>query len=253
MREEATVVVSLTGLATVLPFVTSTGVLVAAGVAAMLLTTIAMVRRMAAAGSIGVLLASFLLLEFIGIGPKRVVFGLSFVLYLAVRSRLPWLGEIGPWRLGGSLSLRQAAAGASLGLLSGLALWAWYQDQPERLADLLQFVEGWSVWTLASAGVLLAMINAVLEEGVYRGVVQGSLERVLQPTATALVLQAAAYATLHFHTGILQGFGGVGLAFTYGLVLGLLRRRSNGLAVPLIAHTVTDLVIVGIVLTQYAA
>ena len=36
-------------------------------------------------------------------------------------------------------------------------------------------------------------------------------------------------------------------------MLGHLRRRSEGLAVPVIAHTITDLVIVGIVLAQFVA
>ena len=97
------------------------------------------------------------------------------------------------------------------------------------------------------------MIAAVVEEAVYRGVVQDSLERVLRPGATTLVLQAAVYATLHFPTGILRGYAGVGLAFSYGLVLGHLRRRSAGLAVPVIAHTVTDLVIVGVVVAQFVS
>ena len=82
------------------------------------------------------------------------------------------------------------------------------------------------------------------------GIVQDSLERVLRPGAAALVLQASVYASLHFPSGILQGFAGAGLALFYGLVLGLLRRRSGGLGAPVIAHTVTDLVIVGIVLAQ---
>ena len=256
MREknsEAAIVVSLTGLATVLPFATSVGLLAAGGIAAILLTTIAMVRRMVAASSIGILLVAFLLLGLIGLGPKRVVFGLAFVVYGVVRSRLPYLREVDPWRRAGSCDLRQVAVGAAFGLLSGLALWVWYEGRPEELAVIINAAKGWSIWALASAGVLLAVTNAVLEEAVYRGVVQDSLERVLRPGVTTLVLQAAVFASLHFHTGILQGFAGVGLAFSYGLVLGLLRRRSEGLAVPVIAHTTTDLVIVGIVLAQFVA
>ncbi len=253
MKSETVVVVSLTGLATVLPFAGSAGMLAAGGIAAIVLTTVALVRRMPAASSIGVLLVTFLLLWFTGLRPKRLLFGLAFVVYVVVASRLPWLREVAPWRRAGWCSLRQGAIGAACGLVAGLALWTWYAGRPETLADIVDIAQDWSIWTLVSVGVLAAVINAVVEEAVYRGLVQDSLERVLRPGLTALVLQASVFAALHFPTGILQGLAGVGLAFFYGLVLGLLRRRSEGLAVPVIAHTVTDMVIVVIVLAQFVA
>jgi hypothetical protein len=42
---------------------------------------------------------------------------------------------------------------------------------------------------------------------------------------------------------------GVGLATIYGLMMGVVRRRSGGLLAPWIAHVLTDVVIAGIVLT----
>ena len=251
MRSEAVVVVSLTGLAIVLPFGRSAGMLAVGGIAAILLTTVAIGRKMAAAGSIGVLLVAFLLIGLTGLRPKRLLFGLAVVVYLVAASRLPWLREVAPWRRAWSCSPRQGAIAAASGLVAGSALWAWYEARPENLADVVDLARDWSIWTLLSLGVLAAVINAVVEEAVYRGIVQDSLERVLRPGAAALVLQASVYASLHFPSGILQGFAGAGLALFYGLVLGLLRRRSGGLGAPVIAHTVTDLVIVGIVLAQF--
>ena len=253
MQGEPAVAVSLTCLATLLPFATSLGILVAGGIVAVLLTAIAMARRMVAAGSVGVLLVAFLLLELVGLGPKRVVFGFAFVVYLVVRSRLPWLREIAPWRRAGPWRLRQGAVGAALGLLAGMALWAWYEKRPEELAEVVEYVRDWPIWAFVLAGVLTAVVAAVLEEAVYRGVVQDSLERILGSGFTALVMQAAVFAALHFPSGILQGLAGVGLVFPYGVLLGVLRRRSGGLAVPIIAHFSTDLVIVGIVLSRTVA
>ena len=227
--------------------------LAAGGIAAILLTTIATVRKMPAASSIGILVVAFLLLGLTGLRPKRLLFGLAFVVYVVVASRSPWLREVAPWRRAGSCNLREGAVGAAFGLVSGLVLWVWYERRPEQLADVVDMTRDWSIWTLVSVGVLAAVIAAVFEEGVYRGVVQDSLESVLRPGATTLALQAAVFATLHFPSGILQGFAGVGLAFFYGLVLGHLRRRSEGLAVPVIAHTVTDLVIVGVVVSRFVA
>ena len=86
------------------------------------------------------------------------------------------------------------------------------------------------------------------EEAVYRGIVQDALEGVVGSGAASLTLQAAAFATMHFQAGFPRGIAGVGLAFLYGLVLGVLHRRSGGLAVPVVTHTINDLVIVGILL-----
>ncbi|WP_420444685.1 CPBP family intramembrane glutamic endopeptidase [Candidatus Poriferisodalis sp.] len=134
-----------------------------------------------------------------------------------------------------------------------MALWAWYERRPEQLAEVVEYVRDWPIWAFVSAGILTAVVAAVLEETVYRGVVQDSLERVLGSDFVPLVMQAAIFAALHFPSGILQGLTGVVLVFPYGLLLGVLRRRSGGLAVPIIAHFSTDLVIVGIVLSRIVA
>ena len=250
MHSEATVVISLTVLATVLPIIGAGGIMATGGIAAILLTTIAIRRRMVAASSIGVLLVVVLLLGLTGVGPQQILFGLAFVIYAMVISRLPWLRDAANWRVAGSFDLWQAAVGTAFGLVSGLGLWMWYEWRPEELVDLVDMVPAWSIWGLVPAGILFAIVNALLEEAVHRGVVQGSLERVLQPGVTTLTLQAAAFATLHFLTGIPRGFAGIGLAFAYGLVMGMLRRRSGGLAIPVVAHTITDLAIVGIALAR---
>ena len=253
MRDEAIAVVSLTVLASVLPFATSVGILLAGGIAAILLTTVALVRKMPAASSLGLLLVAVLVLGLVGLSPQQILFAAALIVYGVVASRLSWLREVLGWRRAGSCDLRQVAAGVALGLLSGVALWVWYEERPDELADLVDMVPDWSVWTLVAAGVLFAILNALLEEAVYRGVLQDALDRVLRTGVAILTLQAAAFATLHFLTGIPRGFAGIGLAFVYGLLLGLLRRRSGGMAVPVIAHTITDLAIVGIVLGRVAA
>ena len=250
---EAAVTVALACLAALLPFAASVGMLFAGGTAAVLLAAVAILRRMVAASSIGILLTAFLVFMSAGISPKRVVFVLAFVAYLIARSRLPWLRELTPWPWVGSWDSRWGNAGVAFGLVSGLVLWAWYQKKPEQLDSLFEIIEGWPIWVLVPAGVVLAVATAVLEEAVYRGIVQASLERILGPGSMALVLQAAVFAALHFPSGILQGLIGTGLAFPYGLVLGVVRRRSGGLAVPVAAHVSTGLVIAVVVLLRSVA
>lgn len=105
-----------------------------------------------------------------------------------------------------------------------------------------------SLWLLVPAALLFAVVNAAVEEAAYRGVVLAALDETRITARAALVLQAAAFAALHFRAGFPRGAVGVGLTFVYGLVLGELRRRAGGLMVPFITHLLTDLVIVTIVL-----
>lgn len=240
----------LVALATVMPIVPPGGILLTGGIAAAALATIAIQQRMSAASSMGVLLVAVLVFGLVGMGPQQVTFALAFVVYGVVISRTLWLREAVRWRVAGSRDPRLITLGTGFGLISGLVVWFWYAGRQAELADLAEMVPDWPIWILLPSGVAFAVVNAVLEEAVYRGVVQDALERVVGSGATSLGLQAATFATLHFQTGFPRGVAGIGLAFLYGLVLGMLRRRSRGLAVPVVAHLVTDLVIVGILLAQ---
>jgi membrane protease YdiL (CAAX protease family) len=62
-----------------------------------------------------------------------------------------------------------------------------------------------------------------------------------------LLLQASAFAALHYQAGFPRGVAGVALTFVYGLVLGVLRCRTGGLLIPFLTHVLTDLVILAIV------
>ena len=124
--------------------------------------------------------------------------------------------------------------------------------QPD-LGDLVAtFVPDWPLWLLVPGAVVFSVVNAALEEAAYRGVVQQSLERALGPGATALILQAAAFAALHYRAGFPRGVAGIGLTFIYGLVLGVIRRHSRGLMAPVVIHVLTDLAIVAIILSLVA-
>ena len=89
-------------------------------------------------------------------------------------------------------------------------------------------------------------LNAVAEEFFFRG----ALQRALTPlgAAWAIGVQAAAFGLIHYR-GFPRGWSGVALATIYGLMLGLLRRRADGLFAPWLAHLAADVVIVAILLS----
>ncbi len=99
---------------------------------------------------------------------------------------------------------------------------------------------------LIAGGLVFSMVNAAVEEGAYRGVFLHALDNSLGPGFAPLLLQALAFGAIHIR-GFPRGWLGVGLAFIYGLLMGVIRRRAGGMFAPWIAHVFTDIVIAGIV------
>ena len=95
---------------------------------------------------------------------------------------------------------------------------------------------------VVSAGLAFALINAAVEEAVYRGVVQGALESAFGLTWLPLIVQALVFA-MRTSKVFPSGWSGVLLATSYGFVLGIMKRRSGGMMAPILAHVFADLVI----------
>lgn len=102
-------------------------------------------------------------------------------------------------------------------------------------------------WALIVGAIGFVVVNALLEEAIWRGVLQVELEPLVGPWA-AVALQAVSFGVQHAH-GFPRGWVGVGLVIPWALILGALRRYSGGLLAPLAAHAVADAVIAGILLT----
>ena len=58
--------------------------------------------------------------------------------------------------------------------------------------------------------------------------------------------QAVSFAALHYLTGFPSGMLGFFMVLVYGVMLGVIRRRSSGLLAPWIAHVMTDIAIFSI-------
>jgi hypothetical protein len=101
---------------------------------------------------------------------------------------------------------------------------------------------------LLIAGVAgFSVCNAVLEEVLFRGIFWDGLAKLMSGTSAILVLQAVFFGLRHYQ-GVPSGYAGVGLSFCYGMVLGVLRVRSGGLAAPIAAHVFADTTIALLVL-----
>ncbi|MEO1171547.1 MAG: CPBP family intramembrane glutamic endopeptidase [Myxococcota bacterium] len=126
-----------------------------------------------------------------------------------------------------------------------LLLWASWTDTLERGMAMMRAESHRPAWLMVVLALpAISVLNAVSEELAYRGIVQDAAESAF-PTQpwVANAIQASTFAALHFSVGFPNGWVGYGMALAWGGMLGYLRRRTGGLAVPVIVHIGADLVI----------
>ena len=124
-------------------------------------------------------------------------------------------------------------------LVAAAALVLWQRLFDGRLPQAyIDAAAGRPLWLLAAAGIGFSLLNAAVEEAIFRGVLQTALERVSGP-GVAIVVQAVAFGVLHV-VGVPTGVVGALMAGGWGVLLGLMRWRTQGLLAPYVAHVAAD-------------
>ncbi len=132
-------------------------------------------------------------------------------------------------------------------LVSGGALLFWFLLFHPNISKFLAMLPDWGPAGLLAVGVMFSVVNAAVEEGVYRGIIMQALDAAVGAGHLSVILQAVAFGFIHLY-GFPSGWFGVLMATVYGLMLGYIRRYSGGMLAPFIAHIVADAVIFSIVL-----
>lgn len=129
------------------------------------------------------------------------------------------------------------------------ALLAWLLLTNPDLSDITSspLLKVPRVWLFLGAAAFV-VLNATMEEVIWRGVLQPSLTAGWGARA-AIVIQGVSFGLQHAH-GFPRGILGVLMAAVWGVMLGGLRRHSQGLAAPLLAHLVADATIAALVLAR---
>ena len=131
---------------------------------------------------------------------------------------LPFMSTIIAWNAGAHFP----------GALHGFEVWA--RASEDRAADLTKFLTRFNSPARFAVGVVvIALVPAVAEELVFRGVIQRNLVRWFSPHV-GVWLGAALFSAIHF-----QFFGFVP-RFVLGLVLGYLYLWSGNILVSMAAH-----------------
>ncbi|MCP3964801.1 MAG: CPBP family intramembrane metalloprotease [Lentisphaerae bacterium] len=130
----------------------------------------------------------------------------------------------------------------------GLILWGWVNEFPEEVIEPLSSVSSYSKLLVMLLGLpVFAFFNAVFEEVVFRGVMQTALIKFFGNRYWAIILQASAFGFAHYAVGFPNGFIGVLMTFIYGLAIGVVKERTNGILWPILVHTLADFVIFNLV------
>lgn len=186
------------------------------------------------------------------------------LLYVAVH-----VNVLGPWPLPAAIAVAVAGAAASRSpraalwrswlrrgrntpetlwlllatiVITAIALTVWQQVFNGQLPDVYRNAAlGRPVWMIAVAATGFAVLNAGVEEAIFRGVLQTSLQQFVGPI-TAIAVQAAAFGLLHV-AGIPSGAVGALMAGAWGALLGVLRYRTRGILAPYVAHIAADVTI----------
>jgi membrane protease YdiL (CAAX protease family) len=148
------------------------------------------------------------------------------------RRAIPGLGRLGAGEMWAVLGLVA---------VSGVVLLIFHHWAPPRLGAAAGLLASLEPVSLAAVGVAFALVNAFVEEVLFRGVILHHLASRLGVWLAVLV-QAMAFGMLHLD-GYPYGPVGVCLTFAYAVLLGVLRVRSGGLLAAWVAHVCADVVI----------
>lgn len=182
-----------------------------------------------------------------GVPFSQVWLGLGLIVYIILCKNASRLEGNLIWLRFGCLGRNVYLPAIGFTLVAGVALVLWFYTVKPNIYDLIdKFLPEWNTAFLVIGGVLFSIINAAVEEGTFRGVIMQGLDEAIGPGRWSITLQAAAFGTLHIN-GFPRGWLGVVLAGIFGVFMGIVRRRANGMFAPWIAHVCVDLLIVCIV------
>lgn len=232
----------LAGSAAVGPDAGPAGWVIAA--ASIVLAAVTVRLRAEASRSIAVLVAALAVAACAPL-PWQAMMAIALGLHALAARVLPGVAPGPQWRSLGRPTLGWAAL---VGGVTPVALLGWLFALHPDLSDIRAMLPDLPLAAMIAGGVAFAFVNAILEELVWRGVLQDRLA-VLFGSGGAIALQAASFGLHHLH-GVPRGAVGVLLAGTWAAMLGLLRRRSGGLLAPILAHVVADATIAIIVLLR---
>ncbi len=186
----------------------------------------------------------FRLLPFVSLGLLLIV---PILVYTALVLAARPLRKDTTWLAWGAVTPRLAVYSLVVVIVSSGALVLWYRLLHPDIAVFTRFFPPRPLYQLLVGGLGFALLNAIVEEVIYRGIIWQGLTKLIGTPWAVLVVQALFFGAAHIW-GVPNGVVGVALAFIYGIMLGLIRMRAGGLLMAIITHVFADVVIFVILL-----
>jgi CAAX protease family protein len=158
--------------------------------------------------------------------------------YFTLTALLPPLRRTFVWPRAGRVSPIAWAATAALIVVTSVSLVVYETIAQPDVTFLGAALPAKALGGLLLAGVIFSLLNATLEELVFRGVLFDAIESEWGWRA-AVSATAVLFGIGHMN-GFPPGWIGASLAGIYGVFLGMLRVQTGGLLVPIIAHIAAD-------------
>jgi membrane protease YdiL (CAAX protease family) len=179
--------------------------------------------------------------------PFLVGKGIGVVVYLYVALLIVPLRQTMDWLRAGRWTLVGTILALAVILLSAGGLIGWFHFAKPDMSGYAKTLPHVSARILPLYMGGFAVINALLEEIVWRGFVMTALDAAFGAGIFSVIVQAVIFGMAHFIRGFPAGWSGAGLAGLFGLAMGLMRRYTGGLMVPWIAHSAADFVVISLI------
>jgi uncharacterized protein len=182
----------------------------------------------------------FRLVPFVSLGVAMLAPLVVYALIVRINKRLRTETPRVPW---GTADARSALLSLAVVVVSSAALVLWAQMTDPDLSPVTDLLPpDIALGTLVAVGIAFSLVNSFVEEYIYRGVLWEGIAAAMPAPWAALIVQAAFFGIAHMW-GVPNGPIGMGLAFTYGLMMGGVRQYSGGILMPTVAHVFADLTI----------
>jgi uncharacterized protein len=207
----------------------------------LLLLPISIAARSIYAIHFNVLIACYYLMRFFPRFPLYPFSDLTFLLlYIYVVMLIPPLrGSVG-WLRSGKFDAVTWSLVAGTIVVPIIALMLWVHFLSPDLGRYANMVPQFPLWLIALYAIANAMFNAALEETIWRGVILEALDSALGPGVWALTIQAVSFGAAHYRSGFPNGIIGAAMAAIFGIMLGIIRRKSKGVLACWLAHAFVD-------------
>ena len=129
--------------------------------------------------------------------------------------------------------------------MAGLLVWSNFTAEytPSVSLDDMQ------AWSLIVVGIIFSIFNSLYEELLFRGFLTTELKQHGR-TFVAVVIQACAFAMMHFMNGFPNGLAGLILTFVYGIFMGHLFVKSRSILPCIASHILCDLTVFALIILR---